>query len=168
MVSYTIFSCPNCGKFIDLSVYGLSCGLGPSKGVCSKCRSIINIDKKEWDSMDFKNKLKFFFVSFIYLCFVGVTGSLMTYGGISLFLGKRNSPPQELFYGSLIPFLIWTASILVVQSLRIKESKIRVQNRVNSQEIGFPSLNFGLQILYCGLMIVPLAIGGIVYYLFKS
>jgi hypothetical protein len=165
MVEYTIYSCPKCDRFVDLVIYGISSGIGPAVGFCSKCSNKINTGRKEYESMSAKEKIKFFSASVFYVVFVGVSGWLFTYGGYKLLTEGAEAKGLDFGVNSILLMSVWAGSVILVQYLRLNESKKRFSENAEFFEISFPSFNFGLQITYCALMLAPLAIGGLFAYL---
>lgn len=165
MVEYTIYSCPKCDCFIDLVIYGLSSRIGPSFGICSKCEGRINTGRKEWDEMNLKEKAKFFSVTALYILFVGAAGWLFTIGAYKFLAEGWGAKGLDFGANSFVLMFLWASSVLFIQCLRINASKKRFLDKQNFVLIGFPSLTFGLQIIYLLLMIIPFALGGIIGYL---
>jgi hypothetical protein len=165
MVEYTIYSCPKCDRFVDLVIYGISSGIGPPVGSCSKCSNKISTGRKEYESMSAKEKIKFFSASLLYIVFVGAAGWLFTYGGYKLLTEGSKAKGLDFGVNSILLMSVWAGSVILVQYLRLNESKKRFSENKRFSEISFPSVNFGLQITYCALMLAPLAIGGLFAYL---
>jgi hypothetical protein len=164
MVSYTIYSCPKCSLFVDLIISDISSGIGSPTAICSGCRNKVNTGRKEYDLMDWKDKLKFYAVSALYVFFVGGMGGMLTYGSYK-FLTEGTKAKGENFSQIFLLGCFWAASVIIIQFLRVEESKKRFATGNRYTEIRFPSLDRGLQILYCALLIVPFLLSFLIAYL---
>ncbi len=78
MYFWNMGKCPHCGFPVEIRLFTLSSGLGPSEIQCLKCSQCFVTGRMEWPQMTIKTKFRFFFITLIYMIALGgLTGNFI-------------------------------------------------------------------------------------------
>lgn len=152
--------CPHCNYWYKASLLGLRSQLGPNQYVCRQCSQLFSSGCLEWQQMNTWLKLRYLFVSSIYVITLAIAGGVFLKQGYYYFQYGPKAPSVPLYdtkawvYG--LPFGVFAA---LFQYFRIVWSN---QRRLSSttEIFAYPlSWTTNLHLLVSLLLLTILLVG---------
>ncbi|MFT3883246.1 MAG: hypothetical protein QM703_26785 [Gemmatales bacterium] len=166
--------CPHCRAFCGINLlFGMSSGIGPTVYQCSNCRKDFTTDRREWSEMqpwfnrEDAGKLRYLFVSLVYLFLIGILGGAFVATGIRFISSgpQIEEVPLSQFV-SYWPYSVFVAATIgFIQILRVWLSKQRSLHTLQPTYVAsFFSVHTNLQSLVLIAILILMGICWLVGY----